>query len=90
MAVKETSWQAYQDITRGGVAKTQAQKVFQTLHFTPGATRNELAAHMNLPINVVCGRVKELLDTEVIYVSGVGRCSVSGRNVEQLKVVSYV
>lgn len=90
MTVKQTSWEAYQDITRGGVAKTQAQKVFQTLQFTPGATRNELASHMNLPINAVCGRVKELLDSEVIYVSGVGTCSVSGRNVEQLKVVSYV
>lgn len=89
MTVKQTSWQAYQDITRGGVAKTQAEKVFQTLQFTPGATRSELAAHMNLPINAVCGRVKELLDAEVIYVSGVGKCAVSGRNVEQLKVVSY-
>ena len=88
--VKSTSWAAYQDILRGGVAKTQAQKVFQTLQFMPNATRAELAQATGMKINVICGRVKELLDTEVIYVSEVAPCPVSGRKCEKLKVVTYV
>lgn len=88
--VKQTSWEAYQEITRGGIAKTQAQKVFQTLQFMPAATRAEIAKVMQLPINSVCGRIKELLDAEVIYVSSVEKCPVTGRKAEKLKVVSYV
>lgn len=89
MAIKQTSWEAYQEITRGGVAKTQAEKVFQTLQFAPGATRAELSKHMGLPINVICGRVNELLKAEVIYVSGTIKCPINNRKAEQLKVVTY-
>lgn len=86
---KSTSWAAYQDILRGGVAKTQAEKVLQTLNYQSGMTRSELAQATNYGINSVCGRVKELLDSDVIYVSGTRNCRVSGKLVEELKVVEY-
>ncbi|UTQ78237.1 HTH domain-containing protein [Aeromonas phage Aer_P220] len=87
--IKPTSWSAYQDILRGGVAKTQAERVLQTLNYQSGMTRSELAQATNYGINSVCGRVKELLDSDVIYVSGTRNCRVSGKLVEELKVVEY-
>lgn len=88
--VKDTSWQAYQEILRGGVAVKQAEKVLQVINYFPeGVTRAQLAQGMNMPINSVCGRVNELLKAEVIYVSGAGKCPVTGRTVEMLKVVEY-
>lgn len=88
--VKDTSWQAYQEILRGGVAVKQAEKVLQVINYFPeGVTRAQLAKGMNMPINSVCGRVNELLKAEVIYVSGTGKCPVTGRTVEMLKVVEY-
>lgn len=87
--IKQTSWSAYQDILRGGVAKTQAEKVLQTLNYQSGMTRSELAQATNYGINSVCGRVKELLDSDVIYVSGTRTCKVTGKLVEELKVVEY-
>ena len=87
--IKPTSWSAYQDILRGGVAKTQAEKVLQTLNYQSGMTRSELAQATKYGINSVCGRVKELLDSDVIYVSGTRNCRVSGKLVEELKVVEY-
>lgn len=87
--IKPTSWSAYQDILRGGVAKTQAEKVLQTLNYQSGMTRSELAQATNYGINSVCGRVKELLGYDVIYVSGTRNCRVSGKLVEELKVVEY-
>lgn len=90
MSVKQTSWQAYQDILRGGVATKQAEKVLQTINYYPGGvSRATISRAMGMPINSVCGRVNELLAAEVIYVSGTGKCPVTGRTVEQLKVVNY-
>lgn len=89
MSIKETSWQAYQEILRGGVAKTQAEQVLQVINWHDGVTRAGIAMSTNLPINSVCGRVNELLRSEVIYVSGTRKCSVTGRSVEELKVVIY-
>lgn len=91
MSIKPTSWQAYQEILRGGVAKTQAEQVLQTISYFPeaGVSRAQMARAMGLAINSVCGRVNQLLKDEVIYVAGVGACPVTGRNVELLKVVSY-
>nr|DAD80256.1 MAG TPA: hypothetical protein [Caudovirales sp. ctTqA28] len=89
--VKETSWKAYQDILRGGIAATQAEKVLQAINYYPekGVTRAQLSVALGMPINSVCGRVNELLKAEVIYVSGTGKCPVTGRTVEVLKVVEY-
>lgn len=89
--VKDTSWKAYQDILRGGIAATQAEKVLQAINYYPekGVTRSQLSAALGMPINSVCGRVNELLKAEVIYVSGTGKCPVTGRTVEVLKVVEY-
>lgn len=89
MTIKNTSWQAYQEILRGGVAKTQAEQVLQAINWHDGITRAELSKTLSMGINSVCGRVNQLLKSEVIYVDGVGCCKVTGRNVEILKVVSY-
>ena len=89
--VKDTSWKAYQDILRGGIAATQAERVLQAINYYPekGVTRAQLSASLGMPINSVCGRVNELLKAEVIYVAGTGKCPVTGRTVEILKVVEY-
>lgn len=88
--VKTTSWQAYQEILRGGVAVKQAEKVLQTInYYQSGVSRATIARARGMPINAVCGRVNELLKAEVIYVSGTGKCPVTGRTVEMLKVVEY-
>lgn len=88
--VKDTSWQAYQEILRGGVAVKQSEKVLQTINYYPsGVSRATIARAMGMPINSVCGRVNELLKAEVIYVSGTGKCPVTGKTVEMLKVVEY-
>lgn len=90
MSIKQTSWQAYQDILRGGVAATNAQKVLQMINYSKaGATRKELSVAMNMPINSVCGRVNELLKSDVIYVAGTTKCVFTGKTVELLKVVNY-
>lgn len=90
MKVKETSWQAYQDVLRGGVAATDAQKVLQVLnYFTEGKTRRQLSEALGMPINAICGRVNELLKADVIYVAGVTLCEFTRKRVEVLKVVSY-
>lgn len=90
MSVKETSWQAYQEILRGGVATKQSEQVLQTINFYPdGVSRATIARAMGVAINSVCGRVNELLKADVIYVAGTGICPVSGKRVELLKVVSY-
>lgn len=89
--VKQTSWATYQDIIRGGVAETQAEQVLQAINFQEaGVSRAELSKSLDMRINSVCGRVNELLAKEVIYVAGVSECSVTGRNVEKLKVIEYV
>lgn len=88
--IKQTSWEAYQEVLRGGVAKTQAAQVLQTMNFiTTDLTRAELAQSCDLPINSICGRVSELIKAEVVYVSGVRPCSVTGRKAETLGVVHY-
>lgn len=89
--VKDTSWQAYQEILRGGIATTQAERVLQALNYYPynGVTRAQLSSDLGMTINSVCGRINELLKAEVIYVSGTGKCPVTGRTVEMLKVVEY-
>lgn len=90
MSVKQTSWQAYQDILRGGVATKQAEVVLQAINYHPGGiTRAEIAKLYEIPINSVCGRVNQLLASDVIYIDGTRKCTVTGRNVEKLKVVNY-
>lgn len=90
MSVKHTSWQAYQDVLRGGVAKTQAEKILAYInHAGRAVTRSEIAKGADVTINAVSGRVKELLEADVIFVVGVGKCQVTGRTVEKLKVVEY-
>lgn len=88
MSVKPTSWQAYQEVLRGGIADTQAKKVLQAIHYKP-MTRSELSAALGISINAICGRVKELLDSEVIYVSDTRSCRITGRKAEQLETIKY-
>lgn len=90
MTVKQTSWSAYQDVLRGGVAKNQCEQILQSINFsqTP-VSRAEIAKSTGVSINAVCGRVNALLAAEVIYVAGVSKCKITGRNVEKLWVVGY-
>lgn len=86
--VKQTSWEAYQEVLHGGIAKTQGQKVLQALMYK-SMTRAELSAALGISINAICGRVNELLNRDVIYVTGTRECRITNRKVEELRAVEY-
>lgn len=89
--VRDTSIEAYRAHRASG--KMTAQQLVLVTHFeaTPGlrATRQELARDLALGINVVCGRVNELLRAEpaVLVERGRKRCAVTGNDVNALELV---
>ena len=70
MPVKETSVWAYREHLLSGAARIQRDRVYLAMlrHHSP-LTRNTIEMVTGIRINAVCGRVKELLDMEVIEVS---------------------
>lgn len=65
--VRETSLKAYTEIKAEGVTGNQRLIVFRLLReFSKkgmGLTRFEISKALSMPINAVCGRVKELLES---------------------------
>ena len=66
MTVKHNSKLAYIGINEDGTARTLRGRVYLAIKATPERTRNELSRTLNIPINSICGRVKELLDSKAI------------------------
>lgn len=60
--------------------------VYKAIRDTKKITRQELAEHLNMPINTVCARVRELIDMNKVYVSGETFNEQTKRYVECLSV----
>ena len=79
MAIKDTSIIAYHDITETGVATTQKERVFLAVKSVGEVTRQELSVQTELPINVVCGRINELIKEGRLFEFEPRPCRITGR-----------
>ena len=89
MNTSQTAYKKLQDSGKGGTqrALVLAQVIKQNEFL--GVTRMELARDTGLGINAICGRVKELIDAELIHVgTNTGACSVTKNKVELLWCVN--
>ena len=65
----EVKREGLDDVLRSGRAKGQQGMILHTLYWHAqgeGATRQELAEALEIPLSSICGRYKELLDLELI------------------------
>ncbi len=71
MKSRQTSIEAYNSIISDGTVQTQQKQIISLLRMYPdGFTRQELRSYLNMNINAVTGRVKELLEKEVLVEDG--------------------
>lgn len=73
---RNESYESEQPVAGG---KRQVVLSFVKVRGTHGATREEIADGTGLRLSCVCGRVRELLDTEELAESGTRRIGVSGK-----------
>jgi len=84
MAARAISKTAYQRLKASGKLGPQQLLVRRAIDWQSG-TRAEIARRTGLRINVICGRVRELLDLGVVREqSRLARCSVTGQNAHVL------
>lgn len=84
--MRSTSRDALADHKETGKLGKQQQAVFSVLTLTGMAfTRAELAKHMGLPCSSICGRVKELLDLQVIVEDSRRPCAVTGKSAHAVR-----
>jgi len=77
---RDTSRDALAEHKETGRLGKQQQVVFAVLTRSGQAfTRAELAANTGLPVSSICGRVKELLDLQVVVEDPRRPCSVTGK-----------
>jgi len=84
--IKDTSRIAYANLIVSGKGKTQREKLYVVIAESGPITRAELSAITGVRINAVCGRVKELLNEEVIEELSVRACSQTYNKAHPLKV----
>ena len=71
MKSRQTSFEAYNSIISDGTVQTQQKQIISLLRMYPdGFTRQELKDYLNMNINAVTGRVKELLEKDVLAEDG--------------------
>lgn len=71
MSVHQNSIDAYYDEKKCGREGSVRRKIFNYMReFRCPVTRQDISERLDIKINVVCGRVKELLESEAIEVSG--------------------
>lgn len=68
--MRDTSLTAYCNTYASGSANHKRFKVFQFIIDNPNCTRQDIADRSGIPINVVCPRVKELIDSKMILENG--------------------
>ncbi|MCA3000278.1 MAG: hypothetical protein ING75_16950 [Rhodocyclaceae bacterium] len=83
MTATLTSISHYHTPARG----QQSARVLGYIADHPRCTRQEISVGTGLPINCICGRVRELLDCAAIEECGKKECSVTHNNVSVLRVV---
>jgi len=64
--------------------QSNAERILAFIRASDGATRREISESTGLPINIVTGRVRELMDRKDVMVDGT-RLSPYGVRVEILK-----
>jgi len=78
--MRDTSRDGLAEHRSSGKLGAQQQQVFAALTKSGQAfTRAELAANTGLPVSSICGRVKELLDLQVVVEDPRRPCSVTGK-----------
>lgn len=84
MTAAQTQIDAYDALTpvRIGASQQRVLSLFAGTSIT--LTRQEIADRANLPLASVCGRVRELLNAEVLVVRGKRKCLASGQNNQTL------
>jgi len=85
--MKQTSLEAYRDLCESGKGKTQRVKILGMILNHPDMTRTELSRAMNIPINAVCGRVNELLESNLLEEGERRPCRFTGKSAFPLKPV---
>ncbi len=82
--IKDSSKEAY--AAHLSKSQTQRAKIYKYLRGrkTP-CTRQELSQAMGLPINIVCGRVNELIKADAIFELERRTCKVTGANSHQIR-----
>jgi ribosomal protein S25 len=68
--VRDTSFEAYKTIYANGKAIHNRYKVFNCICENEFITRKQLVDKVNLPINIITPRVKELLEEGLIVECG--------------------
>lgn len=84
--VKDTSKSALRGV--GSKLTAQQFKLLDVMRWGFTHTRKELARRAGLEINVVCGRVNELVNMQCIGVLGKRKCSITGKEVEALYITA--
>jgi len=90
MTVKDTSLAAYWSEKLHGRVSRQQAIILEELATYGGATRSELSIETGLAINVVCGRVKELLMSGHIAECEKVQDERTGKRVYVLRLASEV
>lgn len=86
--VRTVSIDAYRKHIESGKALSQWMRVYELLKSGPH-TRNQIAATVRIPLQSVCGRCKELLDSNLIRESLCRvTCPVTGEEAHTLKAVA--
>lgn len=68
--MRDTSLTAYCNTYASGQAQHKRYKVYEYIVNNPNCTRQDIADNTDIPINVVTPRVRELLDSRMVYESG--------------------
>lgn len=86
MSVAETSLQAYWSEKLGLRFGKQAVQVLDNLCVYGPGSRADLAQRTGLKINVVCGRVNELIASGAVVENGTKRDPSTGKHVKVVQV----
>ena len=87
--VRDTSMAAYRSLEWSGKLSKQQRIVhdFMSANAQRDYTRQELGDALQMSINRICGRVKELVDCGVLEEVGRRECRVTGENANVLRLV---
>ena len=94
MSVRKTSLDAYNELKASGKLNTQRGKIISFLlahsnYADEPFSRLELSGILEIPINAISGRVKELLDDNLVQ-EVPHKCSISKNNVNGIKPILSV
>ena len=89
--IRQTSLDAYNELKANGKANTQRGKILGFLlahsnYADEPFSRLELSGILEISINAICGRVKELLDDELVEEVS-HKCSITKNNVNGIKAI---